>query len=83
MKKTGLFKATIIGLLCSLCFSACDFIPRETVSIVSIEKTATDGLVDTYTIYYSDGSEYSFEVTNGADGEKLGRTLRALRTLLF
>lgn len=70
MKKTGLFKATIIGLLCSLCFSACGFTPRETVSIVSIEKTATDGLVDTYTIYYSDGSEYSFEVTNGADGEK-------------
>lgn len=70
MKKTGLFKATIIGLLCSLCFSACGITPRETVSIVSIEKTATDGLVDTYTIYYSDGSEYSFEVTNGADGEK-------------
>lgn len=70
MKKTGLFKATIIGLLCSLGFSACGFTPRETVSIVSIEKTATDGLVDTYTIYYSDGSEYSFEVTNGADGEK-------------
>ena len=70
MKKTGLFKATIIGLLCSLCFSACGLTPRETVSIVSIEKTATDGLVDTYTIYYSDGSEYSFEVTNGADGEK-------------
>lgn len=70
MKKTGLFKATIIGLLCSLCFSACGLTPRETLSIVSIEKTATDGLVDTYTIYYSDGSEYSFEVTNGADGEK-------------
>ncbi len=70
MKKKRWFKVTIIGLLCSLCFSACGLTPRETVSIVSIEKTATDGLVDTYTIYYSDGSEYSFEVTNGADGEK-------------
>ena len=36
--------------------------------IVSIEKTGTAGLVDTYTITYSDGTTSSFEVTNGEGG---------------
>ena len=36
--------------------------------IVSIVKTATSGLVDTYTITYSDGTTSTFDVTNGADG---------------
>lgn len=36
--------------------------------ITSIEKTGTSGLVDTYTITYSDGSTDTFDVTNGADG---------------
>ena len=35
------------------------------VSIVNIEKTATEGLHDTYTISMSDGSRHSFIVTNG------------------
>lgn len=35
------------------------------VSIVSIEKTLTEGLVDTYTVTMSDGSKSSFTVTNG------------------
>jgi len=38
------------------------------VGIISIEKTSTDGLVDTYTITYTNGSTYTFTVTNGADG---------------
>lgn len=37
-------------------------------SVVSIEKTLSDGLVDTYTISYSDGSTSTFTVTNGEDG---------------
>lgn len=37
-------------------------------SIVSIEKTATEGLIDTYTITYNDGSTSIFFVTNGQDG---------------
>ena len=37
--------------------------------IASIAKTATAGLVDTYTITYTDGTTFSFEVTNGQDGE--------------
>lgn len=36
--------------------------------IVSIEKTATAGLVDTYTITYTDGTTSTFDVTNGQDG---------------
>lgn len=36
--------------------------------IESIEKTSTSGLVDTYTITYTDGTEDTFEVTNGQDG---------------
>lgn len=39
-----------------------------TAGITSVEKTATDGLTDTYTITYSDGSSGSFTVTNGKDG---------------
>lgn len=39
-------------------------------SIKSIEKTATDGLIDTYTVKLTDGTEQKFYVTNGRDGEK-------------
>lgn len=39
-------------------------------SIESIDKTATDGLIDTYTVRLTDGSEQKFSVTNGRDGEK-------------
>lgn len=40
------------------------FIPRGK-GIASITKTATSGLVDTYTITYSDGYTTTFTVTNG------------------
>ena len=36
--------------------------------IVSIVKTATSGLVDTYTITYTDNTTSTFNVTNGANG---------------
>lgn len=36
--------------------------------IVSIVKTSTSGLVDTYTITYTDGTTSTFTVTNGEDG---------------
>ena len=39
-------------------------------SIESIDKTATDGLVDTYTVRLTDGTESNFYVKNGRDGEK-------------
>lgn len=37
--------------------------------IQKIEKTGTQGLVDTYTITYTDSSTFTFTVTNGQDGE--------------
>lgn len=36
--------------------------------IVSIVKTSTSGLVDTYTITYTNGTTSTFTVTNGEDG---------------
>lgn len=36
--------------------------------IASIDKTATAGLVDTYTITYTDGTTDTYDVTNGANG---------------
>lgn len=36
--------------------------------IASIVKTGTSGLVDTYTITYTDGTTSTFTVTNGKDG---------------
>jgi hypothetical protein len=40
------------------------------IGITNIEKTGTSGLVDTYTITFSDGSTQTYTVTNGADGNK-------------
>ena len=39
------------------------------VGISNIEKTGTQGLVDTYTIYLTDDRTYTFTVTNGANGK--------------
>lgn len=36
--------------------------------IVSIEKTSTEGLVDTYTITYTDDTTSTFTITNGQNG---------------
>ena len=66
MKKTLL----IIGIAVVLCTlliaaTACDI---EAVSIASIEKTGTEGLVDTYTITLTNGETSTFTVTNGRNG---------------
>ena len=45
------------------------------VGIDSIAKTGTNGLVDTYTIYYSNNTTATFNVTNGADGQGIAQTL--------
>lgn len=37
--------------------------------IASITKTSSEGLVDTYTITYTDGTTSTFNITNGEDGE--------------
>lgn len=36
--------------------------------IIDINKTSTNGLVDTYTITYTDGTTSTYTVTNGKDG---------------
>ncbi len=46
-------------------------------SIASVQKTATVGLVDTYTITYTDGTTSTFSITNGEDGEYAGAGLSA------
>lgn len=43
-------------------------------SIFKIEKTATSGLVDTYTITLTDGSTSTFEVTNGSNIASIEKT---------
>ena len=41
---------------------------EDGVSVVSVIKTGSEGLIDTYTITYSDGHTSTFVVTNGAQG---------------
>ena len=41
----------------------------EMGGITSIEKTSSQGLVDTYTVTCDDGRVFTFDVTNGANGE--------------
>jgi hypothetical protein len=36
--------------------------------IKEIKQTASDDLVDTYTIYFNNGETFSFQITNGKDG---------------
>ena len=43
---------------------------KDVRSIVSIEKTETNGLIDTYTITYTDNTTSTFLVVNGANGEQ-------------
>lgn len=38
------------------------------ISITGIAKTSTDGLTDTYTMTFSDGSTFDYEVKNGQQG---------------
>lgn len=45
------------------------------VGIDKIEKTSTDGLVDTYTIKYTDNSTSEFSVTNGKGGSDTTATV--------
>lgn len=42
---------------------------NELRGIARVEKTATVGYTDTYTIYYSDETTSTFTITNGADGK--------------
>ena len=39
--------------------------PGKSVTVLSVKKTATDGITDTYTITFSDDTTTTFTVTNG------------------
>lgn len=54
----------IFVLVIMLSFTACS----EPNGIVDIKKTGTQGLVDTYTITYSNGATSTFTITNGKNG---------------
>lgn len=41
---------------------------KDGVGITTITKTSTDGLIDTYTITYTDNTTSTFTLTNGKDG---------------
>lgn len=49
-------------------FTGCSI--QEQVTILSIEKTGSDGNTDTYTITFTDESKFSFRVTNGETGKE-------------
>ncbi len=66
LKRIGVLIITLI--MATTIFTGCIQIVNPS-NILSIEKTSTDGLVDTYTITYTDGRTSTFTITNGKDGE--------------
>lgn len=66
MKKKVLASLAAAAALSLGVFSGCLF--SSSVSVTSIEKTDSVGLVDYYTVTYSNGTSSQFTVTNGRDG---------------
>ncbi len=61
----------VAALSLAVACTGCTFVTQplsNATSIVSIEKSKSEGLVDTYTITLSDGTESTFTVTNGSNG---------------
>ena len=48
---------------------------KDGTNIKSVEKTASSGLTDTYTITLTDGSKSSFNVTNGKGISNISKTV--------
>ena len=66
------FKKALLALLlvpATFMLTACGQEPL--VSIYTIEKTASDGVIDTYTITYTDGSTSHFTVRNGENAKDI------------
>lgn len=63
-----LFLSIIIVLTCGILLFTNSSL-GDTPSVTSIKKTSSNGLVDTYTITYSNGTTSFFTVTNGQNGE--------------
>lgn len=62
--KTMCFMLLAIVMPCCIFFAGCS----DSVAVKNIEYTSTNGLVDTYTITYTDGTTSTFQVKNGANG---------------
>ena len=67
MKKKRLV-LILISVLLLIALFACKTAETPDKGILSIVKTSTVGLTDTYTITYTDSTTSTFTVTNGADG---------------
>ncbi|MDE6690592.1 MAG: S1C family serine protease [Clostridia bacterium] len=67
MKKKILATTLAIATLSLGVFSGCNLL-QTTVSVTSIEYSRSEGLVDVYTITYSDGTTSELTVTNGKNG---------------
>ena len=74
MKKLKTLLLILTLIIVPLSLAGCSLLADNSAttrnSVERIAKTSTDGLVDTYTIYYTDGSTSQFEITNGKDGQK-------------
>ena len=46
--------------------------------IASVVKVGTSGLIDTYQINFTDGTTFTYQVTNGADGQGAGDMTKAV-----
>ena len=68
MRKTKLLFLITMAIVLIIALCACNTVKGEKGDngrgIVSIEKTSTDGYIDTYTIIYTDGTTSTFTVTN-------------------
>lgn len=69
MKKKILASLLAAATLSVGVFAGCSSAGQNPVGIKTIEKSNSVGLVDYYTITYTDGSVSTFTVTNGKDGE--------------
>ncbi|MBQ8371856.1 MAG: trypsin-like peptidase domain-containing protein [Clostridia bacterium] len=68
MKKIVALLLAAVLVLSSAALVGCSFLTSEAVGVDRIVKTGTKDRVDTYTIYYTDGTTSTFDVTNGKDG---------------
>lgn len=67
-KVWAVIAAALLLVLSIALMGACGKKTSARLTVTSIEKTGTDGMIDTYTMTFSDGSQTQFTVTNGTDG---------------
>lgn len=72
MKKFWKYLLVLLIIPISFAFVGC---AENGKTIVSIEKTNSVGIVDSYTITYNDGTTSEYVVTNGKDGQEIYRDI--------